>query len=72
MVFKANKILVTGTDGFIGSHLTETLVNREFDVRAFVYYNSFNSYRTIFFYPFFNKFIWKQIFSSVYSNFKIY
>ena len=41
---KANRILVTGADGFIGSHLTETLVNRGFDVRAFVYYNSFNSY----------------------------
>ena len=38
------KILVTGADGFIGSHLTEHLVRMGFDVRAFVYYNSFNSW----------------------------
>jgi NAD dependent epimerase/dehydratase len=39
-----NKILVTGADGFIGSHLTEELVNQGYNVRAFVYYNSFNSW----------------------------
>jgi NAD dependent epimerase/dehydratase len=39
-----NKILVTGADGFIGSHLTEELVRRGHDVRAFVLYNSFNSW----------------------------
>jgi len=38
------KILITGADGFIGSHLTETLVREGYDVRAFVFYNSFNSY----------------------------
>lgn len=38
------RVLVTGADGFIGSHLTEALVDQGFDVRAFVYYNSFNSY----------------------------
>jgi NAD dependent epimerase/dehydratase len=38
------KILVTGADGFIGSHLTEELVRRGYPVRAFVYYNSFNSW----------------------------
>lgn len=38
------KILVTGADGFIGSHLTETLIQRGYDVRAFVMYNSFNSW----------------------------
>ncbi len=38
------KILVTGADGFIGSHLAEYLVQEGFAVRAFVYYNSFNSY----------------------------
>jgi dTDP-glucose 4,6-dehydratase len=38
------KVLVTGADGFIGSHLTEALVRAGYDVRAFVYYNSFNSW----------------------------
>lgn len=38
------KTLVTGADGFIGSHLTEMLVEQGYDVRAFVYYNSFNSW----------------------------
>lgn len=38
------KVLVTGSDGFIGSHLTETLVKLGYDVKAFVYYNSFNSW----------------------------
>ena len=39
-----NSVLVTGADGFIGSHLTELLVRRGYGVRAFVYYNSFNSW----------------------------
>ena len=39
-----NKILLTGADGFIGSHLTEALVRQGFDVRAFVFYNSFGSW----------------------------
>lgn len=38
------KVLVTGADGFIGSHLTEALVRRGYEVRAFVLYNSFNSW----------------------------
>lgn len=38
------KILVTGADGFIGSHLTEELVKLGHEVRAFVQYNSFNSW----------------------------
>ena len=38
------KLLVTGADGFIGSHLTEALVRAGHDVRAFVLYNSFNSW----------------------------
>jgi dTDP-glucose 4,6-dehydratase len=38
------KVLVTGADGFIGSHLTEALVRQGYDVRAFVLYNSFNSW----------------------------
>jgi NAD dependent epimerase/dehydratase len=44
MLLKGKKVLITGADGFIGSHLTEELVNNGFDVRAFIYYNSFNSY----------------------------
>lgn len=39
-----DKVLVTGADGFIGSHLTEELIRRGHDVRAFVHYNSFNSW----------------------------
>jgi NAD dependent epimerase/dehydratase len=38
------KVLITGADGFIGSHLTEALAEAGYDVRAFVYYNSFNSF----------------------------
>ncbi|MBC7998470.1 MAG: SDR family NAD(P)-dependent oxidoreductase [Leptolyngbya sp.] len=37
------KVLVTGADGFIGSHLTEMLIRAGYDVRAFVMYNSLNS-----------------------------
>src|SRR5690349_2728027 len=40
---KFKKILVTGADGFIGSHLVERLVELGYDVTAFVAYNSFNS-----------------------------
>lgn len=41
---KRIKVLVTGSDGFIGSHLTEELVKKGYDVKAFVYYNSFNTW----------------------------
>jgi len=37
-------VLITGADGFIGSHLTEALVRQGYNVRAFVLYNSFNSW----------------------------
>lgn len=43
MKLENKKILVTGADGFIGSHLVEYLVVNGFKVKAFVYYNSFNS-----------------------------
>lgn len=38
------RILVTGADGFIGSHLTEELVKKGYQVKAFTYYNSFNNW----------------------------
>ena len=37
-------VLVTGADGFIGSHLTELLVERGYQVKAFTFYNSFNTW----------------------------
>ena len=44
MLNNSKKILVTGSDGFIGSHLTEELVKKGYQVKAFVYYNSFNNW----------------------------
>jgi dTDP-glucose 4,6-dehydratase len=44
MELKGKTVLVTGADGFIGSHLVEYLVEHGCKVRAFVYYNSFNSW----------------------------
>lgn len=44
MELTSRKVLVTGADGFIGSHLVEHLVALGHDVRAFVMYNSFNSW----------------------------
>ena len=41
---ETRRVLITGADGFIGSHLTEALVRAGYDVRAFVMYNSFNSW----------------------------
>ena len=38
------KVLVTGADGFIGSHLTESLLEKGYDVKVFTYYNSFNTW----------------------------
>ncbi len=40
----SHKVLITGADGFIGSHLTECLLEAGYDVKAFVYYNSFNNW----------------------------
>ena len=38
------KVLVTGADGFIGSHMVEELVRKGYSVRAFSYYNSYNTW----------------------------
>lgn len=42
MQLSEKKILITGADGFIGSHLTELLLNKGYKVKALSYYNSFN------------------------------
>jgi NAD dependent epimerase/dehydratase len=44
MELKHKKVLITGADGFIGSHLTERLLEEGCQVKAFCYYNSFNSW----------------------------
>ncbi len=44
MTLKGRRILVTGADGFIGSHLVEELIRSGADVRAFVFYNAFGSW----------------------------
>lgn len=44
MSFEGRRVLVTGSDGFIGSHVVEELVRAGAEVRAFVFYNSFNSW----------------------------
>src|SRR5207248_564784 len=44
MKLSGKKVLVTGADGFIGSHLVEELIREGCNVKAFCYYNSFNSW----------------------------
>ena len=43
MELKGKKVLITGADGFIGSHLTERLVKEGANVKALSQYNSFNN-----------------------------
>ena len=43
-IFVGMRVLVTGADGFIGSHLTEALIESGHEVRAFTFYNSFNTW----------------------------
>ena len=44
MNLSSKNVLITGSDGFIGSHLTAELIDQGCNVRAFVYYNSFSSW----------------------------
>ncbi len=44
MSLEKKTVLVTGADGFIGSHLTEMLVKKGYKVKALSYYNSFNNW----------------------------
>jgi len=44
MELRNKRVLVTGSDGFVGSHIVERLVKKGAVVKAFVYYNSFNSW----------------------------
>ncbi|MCO4293107.1 NAD-dependent 4,6-dehydratase LegB [Solitalea sp. MAHUQ-68] len=44
MILKDKKVLITGADGFIGSHLVEQMIQEGARVKAFTYYNSFNSW----------------------------
>ncbi|MDO3642482.1 NAD-dependent 4,6-dehydratase LegB [Mucilaginibacter sp. L3T2-6] len=44
MDLREKSVLITGADGFIGSHLVENLIEEGCRVKAFVYYNSFNSW----------------------------
>ncbi len=44
MDFSGSRVIVTGADGFIGSHLVEALLREGCDVKAFVHYNSFGSW----------------------------
>jgi NAD dependent epimerase/dehydratase len=44
MDWETKKVLITGADGFIGSHLTQSLIARRAQVKALVMYNSFNTW----------------------------
>ena len=44
MKLKGKRVLITGADGFIGSHLVEKLIDQQCEIRAMTLYNSFNSW----------------------------
>ena len=44
MNLEDKKVLITGSDGFLGSHLVERFLKENCKVRAFIFYNSFNSW----------------------------
>ena len=44
MIIEGKKILITGSDGFLGSHLVERFLKENCQIKAFVYYNSFNNW----------------------------
>jgi NAD dependent epimerase/dehydratase len=44
MELTGKRVLITGADGFIGSHLVERLLKEDCSIRAFVFYNSFNDW----------------------------
>ena len=43
VVVRNSKLYINGSEGFIGSHIVENLIKKNYKIRAFVYYNSFNN-----------------------------
>jgi UDP-glucose 4-epimerase len=62
MILINRTVLITGADGFIGSHLTEALVKEGAKVKALSCYNSFNSYGWLITKKFISETIFKRLF----------